>query len=211
MIRIQNFTMLLRKKLKTCGNPQNKNSSTYCTLHFLPAFQWLYLAWQKSTPKSKHMANEYNAVVLNWPFNVILYSRQIHSNVHNILMVCAMFMEMCNKYDLKRGIWGTGFSTMTMYLLTLLHLCMNFWLKIKCNSTTPSPPPDLMSCDFFLFQNVTMALKRKRFNYIIMIQATLCNTLAKFKNTFHMMCQLVAWSLDSLNKILRRLQGDNPD
>jgi len=55
---------------------------------------------------------------------------------------------------------------------------MNFWLKTKFNSTSPFPPPDLMSCDFFLFQNVTMALKRKRFNYIITIQATLCNTLA---------------------------------
>jgi len=56
-------------------------------------------------------------------------------------------------------------------------LCTNFWLKTKCNSTTPFPPPDLMSCDFFLFKNVTMAIKRKRFN-IITIQATLCNTLA---------------------------------
>jgi hypothetical protein len=57
-------------------------------------------------------------------------------------------------------------------------LCMNFWLKTKCNSTTPFPTPDLILCDFFLLQNVTMALKRKRFNYIIMTYATLYNTLA---------------------------------
>lgn len=32
---------------------------------------------------------------------------------------------------MKSRIWGTGFSTMTLYLLGLLCLCVTFWLKPK--------------------------------------------------------------------------------
>ena len=42
--------------------------------------------------------------------NVVLYSRQVPSNVHSILMAGTTFMELCNKYYLKSGIRGNGFS-----------------------------------------------------------------------------------------------------
>jgi len=35
---------------------------------------------------------------------------------------------MCGKNELQSGIWVIDLCTMAMHLLTLLSLCMNFWL-----------------------------------------------------------------------------------
>jgi hypothetical protein len=67
----------------------------------------------------------------------------------------------------------------TVCLLALLCLCVNFWLKNNLN-VIPHPlySPDL--CDFLLFPKVEMVLKRRRFNDVTMIQAKSWDTFAKF-------------------------------
>lgn len=53
-----------------------------------------------------------------------------------------------NENDLKSGIWGIGFSIVTMHLPTLLYLCVNFYLNTHWLLSLPPYSPDLASCDF---------------------------------------------------------------
>jgi len=62
--------------------------------------------------------------------------------------------------------YSTGSYTMTTHLLIMLCLCIKLWLKNDCHSTLSLLT---MSCAFFLFQKITMILKR-RFNITIIQQ-----------------------------------------
>jgi hypothetical protein len=63
---------------------------------------------------------------------------------------------MCNENNIKSENQTIGFSTVTIHLLTLLGLCVNFWLRQKDGHSHPPYSPDLAPCDFFLFPKLMM-------------------------------------------------------
>jgi hypothetical protein len=66
-------------------------------------------------------------------------------------------------------------------------LCMNFWLK---TNVIPHPPysPDLVLCDFFLFQILKMATKGQIFDDITMIEAKSWDAPAQFQTMHIIIC-----------------------
>jgi hypothetical protein len=52
-------------------------------------------------------------------------------NQHCYIDTLQRLWEKCSKNYLKIGICGIVFSTMTTHLITLLCLCVNFWLPIE--------------------------------------------------------------------------------
>lgn len=84
--------------------------------------------------------------------------RKVRSNVENILIIFSILADLCimnllqkdklqtnittltpysvhrkmwDQNYLQSGIWWIGLSPITMHLLNMLRLCINFWLNIK--------------------------------------------------------------------------------
>jgi hypothetical protein len=48
---------------------------------------------------------------------------------HTVNKAYGVCMKVCSKINLKSEIQGIGFYDIKKHLLTLSHLCVNFWLK----------------------------------------------------------------------------------
>jgi hypothetical protein len=71
--------------------------------------------------------------------------------------------KMCGANHRKNGTQGIGFSTVTLQLLSLFYLFVNFWLKTKLLFAYPPCLPDLVPHDL-LFPKLKMVLKGRRLN-----------------------------------------------
>jgi hypothetical protein len=107
--------------------------------------------------------------------------------------------ENVQEKDLKSGMCGIGFSTMTLHLLTLI-LCVNKMTVIPHHPYSS----DLVFWEFSLFPRLKIVLKQRRFNDISIIQVKSWDT---FTECLECRCSHWAYCIKTQGREQRWLEG----